>query len=142
MAIKHPKKRRVKGALGTALVLTHAKHVMAVLGKGHREKVYHKAMITALNHARVPHRSEVIAPIYFMREVVGFGRCDIIIGNLVVEFKANSRCPKATSPQLRKYMESLSTSEKKRRFRGIVVNFNQKSGRVNTYEEKCILGKH
>lgn len=132
-----PRKHTLRGCRTggvSSTLLSHAKRVMSELGKGHRERVYHKAMITTLNHARVPHRSEVIAPIYFMKEVVGFGRCDIIIGNLVVEFKANIRCPKTASVQLRKYMESLSTSEK-RRFRGMVVNFNQKTGRVNAYYE-------
>ncbi len=118
-----------KGAL-----LMHVKRVMKGLGKGYRERVYHRAVITSLNQAGVAHRSEVIAPIYFMGEVVGFGRCDIIIGNLVVEFKANTKNPKKSSRQLKKYIQSLSTTER-RRFKGIVVNFNQKTGKVDIHEE-------
>lgn len=113
----------------------HAIRVMQALGKGHSERVYHRAMITSLNRKGVLHRSEVIAPIYFMGEVVGFGRCDLIIDDLIVEFKANMRCPSATSPQLKKYMESLTTTER-RRSRGVIINFNQRSGMVEILEER------
>lgn len=112
-----------------------ASDVIAVLGKGHSERVYHKAMITSLNRKRIAHRSEVIAPIVYMGEVVGFGRCDIVIGNLVVEFKANMRCPKKTSPQLQKYLESLCQSER-RRFRGVIINFNQRTGKIDCFQER------
>jgi GxxExxY protein len=134
---KPQKKKKSAGLTSTtqAIILAHAKLVLAGLGKGHREKVYHRAMITSLNRKKVAHRSEVISPIYFMGEVVGFGRCDIIVGNLVVEFKANTKCPKSTSRQLQKYMESLASTER-RRFQGMVVNFNQKTGKIDVYEEK------
>ena len=108
---------------------------MRVLGKGHTERVYHRAMITSLNRELVPHRSEVLAPIYFMREVVGFGRCDLIVGKLVVEFKANGRHPSKVSPQLQKYLDSLSVAER-RRYTGVVLNFNQQSGRVQIHYER------
>jgi GxxExxY protein len=109
----------------------HAVKVMQALGKGHSERVYHRAMITSLNRQRVYHRSEVIAPIYFMGEVVGFGRCDIVIGDLVVEFKANMRRPTGASSQLKKYMESQRATTK-RKFRGLIINFNQRTGGVET----------
>jgi GxxExxY protein len=117
-------------------LLRHARGVMRVLGKGHTERVYHRAMITSLNREMVPHRSEVLAPIYFMREVVGFGRCDIVVGSLAVEFKANSRCPSKTSPQLQKYLESLKASERTR-FRGVVINFNQRHGKIDIHYERA-----
>jgi len=116
-------------------LMNAASDVIAVLGKGHSERVYHKAMITSLNRKRIAHRSEVIAPIVYMGEVVGFGRCDIVIGNLVVEFKANMRCPKKTSPQLQKYLESLCQSER-RRFRGVIINFNQRTGKIDCFQER------
>jgi len=124
--------RRKEGSI--ELLRRHARGVMQALGKGHTERVYHRAMITSLNSERVPHQSEVIAPIYFMGEVVGFGRCDIVIGNLVVEFKANTACPKRTSHQLQKYLESMratNTLKKQRRpLHGVVVNFGQRTGAV------------
>ena len=44
--------------------------------------------------------------------------------------------PKETSAQLQKYLVSLSKAER-RTFRGIVLNFNQKSGGVDILEEVC-----
>ena len=115
----------------------HAVQVYRALGKGHSERVYHRAMITSLNRKGILHRSEVIAPIWFMGEVVGFGRCDILIDDLVVEFKANMRCPSATSAQLKKYMESLAKSER-RICKGVIINFNQRSGMIDILEERPI----
>lgn len=110
----------------------HAVDVLSVLGKGHTERVYHRAMITSLNRDLIPHRSEVITPICYMGEVVGFGRCDIVIGNLAVEFKANKRRPSKASSQLCKYLESLGRT----RYRGVVVNFNQQSGAVEVHHQQ------
>jgi len=112
----------------------HAIRVMQALGKGHTERTYHKAMITSLNRKGVLHRSEVITPIYFMGEVVGFGRCDLIIDDLIVEFKANVRRPAAASPQLQKYIQSLRESEPQN-YRGVIINFNQRTGAVDVLEE-------
>lgn len=135
-SIEHmPKKKR--GASMAQTLREHAQGVMAVLGKGHSERVYHRAMITSLNRRLVPHRSEVIAPIFFMGEVVGFGRCDMLIGKLVVEFKANMRCPSKTSPQMQKYLESLrATGKRTHGLKGLVVNFNQRTGRVEMHHER------
>lgn len=117
------------------LLRRHARGVIRVLGKGHSERVYHRAMITSLNSERIPHRSEVIAPIYFMGDVVGFGRCDIVVGNLVVEFKANKACPRRTSDQLQKYLDSMrATKRKGPPARGIVVNFSQRTGLIDVFQ--------
>ena len=112
----------------------HARHVMRVLGAGHRERIYHNALITALNRRLIPHRSEVACPIWFMGECIGMGRADLVIDDLVVEIKANRLPPSETSAQLRKYIQSLSKSER-RDFRGVVINFNQKTGGVDVLEE-------
>ena len=112
----------------------HARHVMRVLGMGHRERIYHNALITALNRRGIPHRSEVACPIWFMGECIGVGRADLVIGDLIVEIKANKLPPTETSAQLRKYIQSLTRSER-REFRGVVVNFNQKTGAVDVLEE-------
>jgi len=113
----------------------HALRVMQALGKGHTERTYHKAMITSLNRRGILHRSEVIAPIYFMGEVVGFGRCDLIIDDLIVEFKANVRCPSAASPQLQKYIQSQKAAERKL-YRGVIINFNQRTGSIDVLQER------
>jgi len=118
-----------------AVLKEHAVHVMRTLGKGHSEKVYHSAMVISLNRKGILHRSEVTVPIYFMKECVGFGRADLIVDDIVVEFKANMKCPSQTSPQLQKYMASLTGYEKKY-YLGCVINFSQKSGLIEIYEER------
>ncbi len=112
-----------------------ASHVMRVLGPGHTERIYHNALITALNHRAIPHRSEVSCPIWFMGQCIGMGRADLVISNLIVEIKANKLPPSETSAQLRKYIQSLSRSEH-RAFYGVVINFNQKTGCVDVLEEQ------
>ncbi len=101
--------------------------VMRSLGKGHRESVYHRAMIVSLNRAGVLHRSEVLSPIYFKGELVGVGRCDLVIGGLVVEIKANTLPPRKAVSQLQKYTKHLGKAER-RVYRGLILNFNQKLG--------------
>ena len=114
--------------------------VMKALGVGHSERVYHRAMITALNKSRTPHRSEVLSPIYFMGETVGVGRCDLVIQGFAIEIKANTRHPRKALPQLRKYVWSLSKTEK-RPYAGIIVNFNQKNRAVQTWHTPTINAK-
>lgn len=120
------------------IVLNHAKHVMKVLGVGHRENIYHKALSTSLNKSHIMHRSEVITPIMFMGECIGVGRADIVLDGVVVEIKAVARCPRATSGQLRKYMESLVKVEKEP-CSGVVINFNQNSGEVEIVQELPVI---
>jgi GxxExxY protein len=115
------------------LLKGQARHVMHCLGKGHREAIYHSALITALNRNKVTHRSEVPCPIWFMGEC----RADLVSEDLIVEIKANRLPPSETSAQLQKYLQSLSKAEH-RVFRGVVLNFNQKTGLVDVLEE-CML---
>lgn len=114
------------------LLYSLAKKIMGSLGKGHAEKVYHRALITGLNAKRVPHRSEVLTPVYFMGEVVGMGRCDLVIGDLAVEIKANRQHPSKASAQIKKYTMNLSKAER-RAYTGVVINFNQRRGAAQTW---------
>ena len=118
---------------GLAQVRACARQVIKVLGKGHTERVYHRALITMFNKSKIQHRSEVLSPIHFLGEVIGFGRCDLVVKNLIIELKANIKCPSSFSPQLTKYMSSLKTSER-RRYRGVILNFNQKTGLLDVYQ--------
>lgn len=117
------------------IVRGQSNHVMRCLGKGHSENVYHRALITAMNKAGVAHRSEVSCPIWFMGECIGMGRADMVIDDVVLEIKANKLPPLETSAQLQKYLVSLSQAEKKT-YTGLVVNFNQKTGRVDIYQDE------
>lgn len=120
---------------GWDIIKHNSKCVMAALGTGHSECIYHKALITALNKMGVHHRSEVPCPIWFMNECIGMGRADIVLDNIVVEIKANKNQPKHASPQLEKYVKSLSQTERKK-YQGFIVNFNQKTNQVDFWTSK------
>jgi GxxExxY protein len=126
-----------RGIMEARLLLGHARHAMKVLGTGHRESVYHKALVTSLNRVGVLHRSEVATPIMFMGECVGMGRADLVVGDCVVEIKANTRCPQRASGQLRKYMESLARVERRGpAVLGVILNFNQATGEVEMAQDQ------
>ena len=127
--------RPVVHSMTADLLRKHATLVMKALGCGHTETVYHRAMITSLNSKGIQHRSEVACPVMFMGEIVGSGRADLVVGDLVVELKANRKCPSEASAQLNKYVENLSEIER-RPYRGMVINFGQATQRVETIEEK------
>lgn len=118
---------------------------MRMLGTGHSERVYHRALATSLGRTPIQFRSEVVTPIMYMGECVGTGRADLVLQgrqkgprdtalDLAVEIKANARPPSQASGQLRKYMESLRRVEK-RECAGVVLNFNQSTGEVDLYVE-------
>lgn len=118
---------------------------MHVLGPGHSERVYHRALATSLGRTPIQFRSEVVTPIMYMGECVGTGRADLVLQgrqkgprdsaqDLAVEIKANARPPSQASGQLRKYLESLRRVEK-RECAGVVLNFNQSTGDVDWYVE-------
>jgi len=115
-----------------------AREVMKSLGTGHRESVYHKAMIVKLNSMGVRHRSEVVTPVMFMGECVGSGRADLVVGRVVVEIKAAAKCPASVSGQVRKYVESME-SVCGRQCDGVVINFNQTTGAAELRVERQVV---
>ena len=129
----------------TLALLNYARHAMKVLGTGHQERIYHKALATSLGRSNITFRSELVTPIMYMGECIGIGRADLVIQgggggarqsgpDLVIEIKANAKCPSQASGQLRKYMESLRSVER-RECTGIVLNFNQSTGQVEMHVE-------
>lgn len=128
---------------GLALaLLNYGRHAMRVLGVGHNERVYHKALATSLGRSGIAFRSELVTPIMYMGECVGIGRADLVVQggprqagpDLVVEIKANAKRPTQASGQLRKYLESLRAVER-RECAGVVLNFNQATGQVEMHVE-------
>lgn len=144
------------------------KEVFQELGAGHTERVYHRGIISVLNHKGIFHRSEVSVPIYVRGDCVGNGRADLVVGNLAVELKALSNPPPKVSGQLAKYVKSLNKDVAdafnrravrssffagtgaaedgfivdddfeqeqallcEKLFRGVTVNFNQRTERVD-----------
>lgn len=134
--MKQGKKPNKRQTMTAEALKAHAALVMKSLGKGHSERVYHRALITLFNKKKIFHRSEVASPVYFMGEVVGIGRCDLVIGDMVVEIKANSSHPSSSHHQLRKYTEGLGAAES-RLLSGVIINFNQTSGVVQMVQVKA-----
>jgi GxxExxY protein len=108
-------------------IIGHAKHVMRVLGKGHRESVYGRALQVSFANAMLPCRTEVCCPILYMGQIIAHGRADFVVGDYVVEIKAVKACDAGN--QMRKYLRGLSHVERKT-YKGLVINFNQASGKV------------
>jgi GxxExxY protein len=129
------------------MLMDYARHAMRVLGTGHSERVYHRALATTLARSNVQFRSEVVTPIMYMGECIGTGRADLVLQgrqrgprdtarDLAVEIKANAKRPSQASGQLRKYLESLRRVEK-RECAGLVLNFNQSTGDVDWHVEEA-----
>ena len=129
--------KRGKQSASTDMILSFAVEVMRKMGMGHRESVYHRAIAACLSNNGIRFRSEAVTPIVFMGECVGMGRADLVVDNLVIEVKANNKCPSKASGQLKKYMESLLEIEK-RNCTGLVINFNQNTGSVEYVEEPLV----
>jgi GxxExxY protein len=108
-------------------VLSMCQEVLRVLGKGHSEVVYHRALEVELRDAHVPYETEAVLPIRYKGHVIGSFRVDIIVANeLIVELKAVPYTVREDErTQLRKYLAHTDIHK------GIVVNFNQKTQEID-----------
>lgn len=106
--------------------------VFKQLGKGHTEKIYHRAVYNELLQRKIRCSSEVPLPVHCSGKCVGFVRCDIITDGSVVEIKANRTVIKSKSvDQVNKYVRCLRDAGYRTQKSWVVINFNQKSGEVN-----------
>lgn len=101
--------------------------VFEVLGKGHSEAVYHRALEVELRNGGIAYESEVVLPIRYKNHVVGSFRIDLVIeGHYVVELKAVPGSIRDDDKnQLAKYLGHANFCK------GAVVNFNQKSQEID-----------
>ncbi len=105
-----------------------ANTVYKELGAGHTESVYHKALLVELRLNDIPCESEVITPITYKGQFVGYGRADIVVDHkIAVELKAMRDIGWADNlyRKLNAYMKSLKLG------RGLMINFIQRSGRAD-----------
>lgn len=108
--------------------------VMAVLGAGFSEAVYHKAVETELRLRNIQYQSEVVLPVEYKGHNVGSMRADLVVGHIVLEFKAltamvgprNCKLDSA-SKQLLRYCKRLQCPV------GMVVNFAQDTESVQCF---------
>ena len=113
----------------TAKIIGHAHHVMKSLGKGQRESVYGKALGLAFSKNMIAHRTEICAPYFYLDEVIGYGRVDFILNDVIVELKAIKGPVTEAKDQISRYIKSLNRIENKN-YNGLVVNFSQRTGKV------------
>lgn len=105
--------------------------VYDVLGKGHSEAVYHRAIEVELRSRGVAYESEVIVPIRYKDHVVGHFRVDLIISSkFIVELKAlPGNLREDDRLQLSNYLAYTGIKE------GFLVNFNQKSASIEMHAQ-------
>ena len=96
-----------------------ANNIYKELGPNHNESIYHRAMEVEFRNMNVPYDSEVVAPILYNGNYVGYGRADLVIRDiLVIELKAiMSKLNYTEESQLYHYMESLRIKN------GLLINF-------------------
>ena len=112
-------------------ILKICENVFKILGTGHTERVYHNALLIELQNAKIPHRSEVMCPYFYKGKCVGYGTADVVLYNTVLELKVGTAEPDIHATQLKKYVHSLRENEKTL-YDGLLVNFNQKTGKIHS----------
>ena len=99
-------------------VLGIARHVYKVVGNGHSEAIYHRAMEVGLRRSGVKYETEKIVPVTYDNHVVGNVRIDLVINDdTIVELKSISAIKQREVTQLMNYMNLTGASE------GMVINF-------------------
>jgi GxxExxY protein len=101
-----------------------ARDVYRVLGSGHSESVYDKAMQVGLRLAKIRYDSQKVVELTYQDHYVGEGYLDLITRDgkdrLIVELKAVSGSLGASEEQqIRNYMKILKVKQ------GLLINFQQ-----------------
>ncbi len=121
-----------------------AKDMYRVLGAGHSEDIYDKAMQVGLRLAKIRYDSQKVVELKYKDHYVGEGYPDLVVrfgkspkNRLVIELKAaSSEMGAAEEQQLKNYMKLL-----KIRY-GLLINFQQpgrKEGKTNLeIREVCL----
>ena len=105
-------------------IIDISNEIYEILGAGHLETIYHRAMETEFRIHGIKYSSEVATPIYYKDTYIGHGRADIVIpGILVIELKATATSLRTPDKEkLKSYMTSLKIDD------GIIINFPQTEG--------------
>jgi|SRR5687768_8803944 len=103
----------------THKIIGAAIEVHRVLGAGFAEAVYEEALCMELELRGIPFVRQPPVPVHYKGRIVGHGRLDILVENLViVELKAVDSMIPAYSAQVLSY---LKAADKKV---GLLINFN------------------
>lgn len=100
-----------------------AAHIVAELGQGYSESVYHRAFEHNLRLAGIHYESEVVVPVTYRGVQVGHGRADLVMCKgtphaTVLEFKSVVSVDSRHCRQLQGYMTNMGIAN------GAVVNFS------------------
>jgi GxxExxY protein len=116
-----------------------AKEVYNILGTGHSEAVYHKAMEVELRLRDIHYSTKCAISIPYKGYIVGYNEPDLIVkvnenDVIVVELKATTYPPRETEKaQLDCYLRTLNTPY------GVLINFTQPTSKFQIPNEIHIL---
>lgn len=94
--------------------------VYNILGYGHKEEVYQKALASELEKRQIPFKKEARLQVNYKDEKVGNYRPDFVIDDKVIlEIKAVEFMPKSYEEQLVHYLKTTGFKV------GLLINFGQ-----------------
>ena len=108
--------------------------VYSILGPGHPEVIYHRAMEHEFQLRGVLFESEGIVPVKYKNHAVGHFRYDMLVNKkILLECKSSDRVPfkdtDAEVIQLQKYLNIMSSSEND--LVGMLINFPKSHKNIN-----------
>ena len=107
----------LKRCIGIGSMDGIAEHVYNSLGPGFSESVYHRAFEVALRMNGIQYETERIVPVVFDNHVVGNVRCDLIVGDTIVELKSITKLREQEKLQLTNYLKLTGMHK------GMLINF-------------------
>lgn len=104
-------------------LIAAAEEIHDILGTGHSEATYHRAMERELSERGIDFASEGTIPIFYKGTPIGKRRPDMFVdgGTIVVELKAGSR---AGEDQLIDYQNILEDDDNFNIQNGLLIRFN------------------
>lgn len=115
-------------------IFESAKEVYRVLGTGHSEAVYHKAVEVELRLHNIQYSTKSAVSIPYKGHIIGYNEPDLLVkcndDIIVVELKATTFPPRELEKaQLDSYLRTLQTPY------GILINFPQPTSKLQTPED-------
>lgn len=95
-----------------------AQSVLDVLGFGHSETVYSRAIGVGLQRKGISYETEKTVAVSYLGSQVGTCRLDLVVGDLIVELKCVGSLNSSHRSQLKRYVGLLNLR------RGILINFS------------------
>lgn len=95
-----------------------AQNVLDVLGIGHSEAVYSRAIAVGLQRKGISYETEKTVAVSYLGSQVGTCRLDLVVGDLIIELKSVLSLNCGHRNQLKRYVGLLNLR------RGILINFS------------------